>query len=412
MPENELKLKFKIKLAAPIEEVFSALTNASALSEWLCSVAITDAQKGGRIYLWWESGYYVNGEYINLIPGDRVIFSWHGKGEPGASRVKIVLSSDGPNTLLRLSHLFRGESASWEKTRKMVKRVWRLGLDNLKSVLETGEDLRFSNRPMLGFTSMKPMSAEDAALSGLPPYPGLLILGVIDGMCAQKAGLQAGDYLVRFSGHEVSTLAEINNLLDRHLAGDKIKMVIYRDGQKNAVRGELSRRPMPEIPDDPEELSIAVSRMYGKLDEELEMTLEGVDESWIDSGSSENTWSIRETLGHLIINERELHGLITRLIEGQAIDYTLLSNQPERVRATISAFPDIEGLLVELKQSQAETVALVAELPSNFMDHRRSYWRLALELLQNPPLHYQEHLVLIEHIIQNARRVGPGQFET
>jgi len=405
--EKNSNFKLKQQIAAPIPEVYSAFTNASGLSEWLCSVAQIDAVKGGRVYLWWENGYYSSGEYVDLIPGDRVVFSWHGKGEPGTSRVKVTFKPHEDGSLVTVNHQELGTDKSWKQARKAIKRGWLLGLENLKSVLETGEDLRFSKRPMLGFTSMQELSKDEAKQAGLPGRAGLLVLGVMDGMCAEQAGMQAGDLLVRIAGQKVARMVELNTILNQHRAGNVVKLIFYRNGKKMTGKGALSLRPMPAIPEDAEALAQLMSKLYDQLNADLDSVLAELSEDQIDLRITPSSWSIRETLGHLIASEREMHGWISRLIEGQEADYTLRSNQPVRVRATISAFPNLASLVAELKRNQAETVAMVADLPVEFTRRRRNYWRLAIELLQTPPLHYQEHLVLIRTVVEKARLERP-----
>ncbi len=404
MTEKTRNFKFKLQIAAPIQEVYSAFTNASGLSEWLCSAAQIDAVKGGRIYLWWENGYYSNGEFIDLIPSDRMVFSWHGKAEPGSSRVKVNFKPYEHGTVITVNHQELGTDKSWKQARKAIKRGWLLGLENLKSVLESGEDLRFSKRPMLGFTSMQELSKEEAVQANLPARAGLLVLGVMDGMCAEKAGLRAGDLLVQIAGQKVAKMIEVNTILNQYRAGNKVKLVFYRNGKKLTGKGVLSLRPMPDIPEDAEALSHLMSKMYDELNIDLDAILGEICEDQMDMRITPSSWSIRETLGHLIAVEREMHGWISRLIEGQEADYTLRSNQPVRVRATISAFPNLVSLAAELKRNQSETVAMVADLPAEFTRRRRNYWRLAIELLQTPPLHYQEHLVILRTLVEKARR--------
>lgn len=390
------QLKFKQIIQAPLNEIYSAFSHAAGFSEWLCRVAQADVHKGGRYYLWWENGYYASGEFIDLIPGDRIIFSWHGRGEPGETKVKVAFKSLGEQTSVNLTHYDIGSGGNWKQARRAIKRGWVFGMENLKSVLETGEDLRFFHRPMLGFTSLQALNEDETFARGLPPKAGLLILGTMDGMCADKAGLQAGDYIVKLSGQKVATVHELNLILNQYRAGNKVKITYYRNGEKLQSSCELSPRPMPKIPDNSEELSDALQELYDELDAQLDEILHDVRFDQLDARSSPANWSVRETLGHLIATEREIQSWVARLFEDQEADYTLRSNQLTRIRAAIAAFPDLPSLRAELKRSQAETVAIVAELPLGLLKRRRSYWRLALELLQNPPLHYQEHLNLMK----------------
>lgn len=51
--------------------------------------------------------------------------------------------------LVSLAHEVPDEP-SWEKMAETFRENWESSLENLKSVLETGIDLRIANRPMLG----------------------------------------------------------------------------------------------------------------------------------------------------------------------------------------------------------------------------------------------------------------------
>jgi uncharacterized protein YndB with AHSA1/START domain len=50
------------------------------------------------------------GEYIEVVPNSRVVFSWGWEGDgsplpPGASTVEVTLEPDGEGTIVRLRHL-------------------------------------------------------------------------------------------------------------------------------------------------------------------------------------------------------------------------------------------------------------------------------------------------------------------
>jgi len=82
-------LKFKQVVNAPSGYVYEAFTSATAFTEWLCDIAQAKPNVGGRLYLGWHSGYYASGEYIELKPGKRLVFSWGGRNEPRLTRVEI-----------------------------------------------------------------------------------------------------------------------------------------------------------------------------------------------------------------------------------------------------------------------------------------------------------------------------------
>jgi S1-C subfamily serine protease len=80
--------------------------------------------------------------------------------------------------------------------------------------------------------------------------PGPLVLDVLPGSAAEKAGLrptrrtedgdvQVGDALVSVGGDAVQSLQDIHQALARHKVGDQIAVVILRDGQRQTVKVTL-----------------------------------------------------------------------------------------------------------------------------------------------------------------------------
>jgi hypothetical protein len=112
----------------------------------------------------------------------------------------------------------------------------------------------------------------------------------------------------------------------------------------------------------------------------------------------------------MIANERRLHAWITGLIEGQEPDFNLGANPPIRISAIVSAFPTVERLVAELECNQAETIALVATLPPEFVTRKRSYWRLGYNLLDQP-VRSQESIDQIRHLVEAARRAPAKQTD-
>ena len=89
---NTDQLAFERHIQAPVRFVYRALTNSSALREWMCDAATTDPRPGGRMYMWWNSGYYTCGEFLKGVPAKAVTFLWQGGGEAGDPPVGITPS--------------------------------------------------------------------------------------------------------------------------------------------------------------------------------------------------------------------------------------------------------------------------------------------------------------------------------
>jgi S1-C subfamily serine protease len=71
---------------------------------------------------------------------------------------------------------------------------------------------------------------------------GVRITGVRPGSPAEKAGVRAGDVIVRFAGVDVKTLEDLTFALRGRRAGDEVPVVVLRDGREHTVRAVLAER--------------------------------------------------------------------------------------------------------------------------------------------------------------------------
>ncbi len=82
-------------IAVPPAAVYRAFTNEIALRDWLCNAASVDARPGGRIYLWWNDGYFSSGVYTDLDRNKSVTLTWRGPNDTLASEVRVTLTPHG-----------------------------------------------------------------------------------------------------------------------------------------------------------------------------------------------------------------------------------------------------------------------------------------------------------------------------
>src|SRR5437762_1517384 len=97
-------LEFTRTIHATPAEVFRAFTKSFALRDWLCDAAEADGRVGGRIYLWWNDGYYAAGSYTELQPGAGLAYTWAGPGEAGPSTVRVTLTAEDDSTRVTVTH--------------------------------------------------------------------------------------------------------------------------------------------------------------------------------------------------------------------------------------------------------------------------------------------------------------------
>ena len=406
MADKTKELKFKIVVNTTPAEAYVAFTNATALTEWLCDTAKADPRPGGRLYLGWNSDYYASGEFLTLEPGEKVVFSWLGRDEPGATRARVTFKpEEGGGTRITLTHSDFGSGKAWKPVIKGAEEGWVHGLENLKSVLETGQDLRVVRRPMLGVVGVEDLCAEDAEKLNLPVKGGLRLQGIVDGTGAQAAGLQKGDIIVKIAGEKTLSVLDFVNVMQRRQAGDQVKVVYYRQDsatgelQKQNVMMELSQRPIPAIPLTAAELAEVLKKTYAECFAGLQAALCNADKEQLNRRPAEGEWSAAEVMAHLIITERETQTLIGGLLEDRAESFEYHANQPIRVVATAATFHTARRLLAELKRLQLGTVALVAALPEEFVARKRSYWTMAYTLL-TMPYHLEDHGSQIRAVLE------------
>jgi aminopeptidase YwaD len=72
--------------------------------------------------------------------------------------------------------------------------------------------------------------------------PGVRITSVRSDSPAERAGVRAGDVIVRFAGLEVRTLEDLTFQLRARRPGDEVQVVVVRDGREQTVRAMLSER--------------------------------------------------------------------------------------------------------------------------------------------------------------------------
>jgi uncharacterized protein YndB with AHSA1/START domain len=127
------------RIAAPLEIVFSYFIDPKRYALWQGIEAELDPRPGGTFRVRQnDAGLVSRGEFIEIDPPNRLVFSWGWEGVddllPGQSTVEIVLQPDGDGTLLRLRH----SGLPSEPACELHSYGWGVGLDNLVVVAAAG----------------------------------------------------------------------------------------------------------------------------------------------------------------------------------------------------------------------------------------------------------------------------------
>jgi len=395
-------LSFSQQVKTTPEIAYSAFTKATDLRDWLCNVATVVPRPGGRFYLWWESGYYTVGEFTAVNPEKKVSFTWFGRGEPAPTQVEVKFNAQDGGTLISLDHSGIGSGELWSPVIEEIQKGWKNALENLASVCESGEDIRFVSRPMLGII-LDEFNEKIAKDIGVPVTEGIRISDTIEGMGARAAGLRNNDVLVSMGGMPTIDFDTLNNALNAHKAGDTIEVEYYRGSENQNVMMTLSGRPMPVIPSTPKELADAVEVIYKDIESRLDAFLEGISEEEASFSPSESDWSIKRILGHFIQGERAYQQNISDLVSGYERFFDDFGgNVNVLLDATIATYPAVSDLVGEYKRNMAETLYLIANLPETFVAHKGRYWRMAYNALQEP-FHFDAHLEQMQAALDVAQ---------
>ena len=397
------KVAVQRSIQADPRQVYRAFTNATVLREWFCDIATVSPSPGGRIYMAWDDGYYTSGSYLVLKEFKAVALTWFGRGEPRETRVSVRIKPQKGGALLALEHSRIGTGKAWTPFAGEFQKEWEKSLDNLVSVLETGEDLRFTRRPMIGI-GVSDFDEEIARQIGVPVSQGIRLDTVVEGMGAQAAGLASGDVIVRLGGRDTPDGAALHAAIQAHRAGDRVEVDYYRGAHKMSTTLEFARRPLPELPTTLAEL---VGIMHHKSDtglSELDSFLAGLTDKEASFKPSLESWSVKEVLAHLIHGERDAQQFICGIAGYQQAHYDgYAGNQQARISATTAVYPMLADLVGELKRCSQETIALVAALPSDFVAHKAAYWQIAYGAAE-PDYHIATHLDQMRAAVQAARQ--------
>lgn len=100
-----------LRIAAPASTVWKFWTDPQRMSLWWGRAAELDVRPGGACVVHLGDGAVMRGEYVELVPYERIIFTFgwddHTDGPdvpPASTRVEITLVEDDGDTIVTLRH--------------------------------------------------------------------------------------------------------------------------------------------------------------------------------------------------------------------------------------------------------------------------------------------------------------------
>lgn len=130
-------------------------------------------------------------------------------------------------------------------------------INELKTVLPDLYKTKILHKPFLGVIYNN-TNEEATDFLGNPQPGGCYIVEVVKNSALYQAGIERGDMIYEFNGHQVDMFGEMNvpwsedkisisDYLSRLSIGDKIRMVIYRNGKRKEVNVTLNQSQLPAI---------------------------------------------------------------------------------------------------------------------------------------------------------------------
>jgi len=125
-------------------------------------------------------------------------------------------------------------------------------INSAKSVLNDLVQYGRVRRPTLGIRPLPvPMTRELAEQLDLPRDEGVLVMQVVPGSAAARAGIQGGhekvyygnyeimiggDLIVEIDGQDVKSVQDMAHVMNNHRSGDTVEIVFYHGKKRNSVR--------------------------------------------------------------------------------------------------------------------------------------------------------------------------------
>lgn len=108
-PGETSALEHDVLVAASPETVFGYFTDPAKIVRWMGDAAILDPRPGGVCRIGFPDAPAALGEYVEVVPHSRVVFSWGWETEtltvpPASTLVEVSLTPDGDGTHVRLTH--------------------------------------------------------------------------------------------------------------------------------------------------------------------------------------------------------------------------------------------------------------------------------------------------------------------
>ena len=137
-------IEMPIFVHASPKKVFKAISKPKLLTRWFMDRATLTPRTGGRYSFTWEGGPTHTGKVLKFVRGRSMTLTWQWPGleRLGTTKLKLSVKSKAGGAVLTFTHTGFRTRGAWIDLYDGAILGWRYFMMNLKSVMETGHDLR------------------------------------------------------------------------------------------------------------------------------------------------------------------------------------------------------------------------------------------------------------------------------
>ncbi len=149
MSDDYTVIKREIIIDAPIDKVFSAVSDKDQLTHWFPDMAVLEKREGGRVSFTFlrsdennlDKDHEMNGKIIKFIPNRELSYTWHFRTKPEFSKDTIVtwrfesLDKNKTKVILRHSGFTEDDIQQYNEH----SQGWTWFVNRLRNYLTKGE---------------------------------------------------------------------------------------------------------------------------------------------------------------------------------------------------------------------------------------------------------------------------------
>ena len=186
-------------------------------------------------------------EKAGIEAGD-IIIEFNGKEVEDAGRLRKMIGKSEPGTKVKFTVVRDGKKktlkAELGERKEMEKRMFIVSPGGKKKhIVWKDADMIFSGGSDRGFLGVKLQEMPDQLAEYFGVEDGALIGEVVKDTPAEKAGLKAGDVIVKFDSRRVDDKDDLHYFMGKTEPEDEVEIIVNRKGKEQKFKVKLGECP-------------------------------------------------------------------------------------------------------------------------------------------------------------------------